>query len=409
MGTNVLTVLLIEDSAEYAELVQAWLSPRTDQIEFILNWTDTLAGGLKRLDQGGVDVILLDLGLPDSRGLKTFATARIHSPGVPIVILSGVDTESLALQMIQQGAQDYILKTACNEETLAKALQYAVGRSGQTAPEDRAPEQVIGVMGAKGGVGATTFACNLAIELRRETDQSVLLADLDVNSGLVSFLMNTEAKQSILDAAANIQRLDRSLWDAMVAHAPGGVDILGSPGLLGAENADVSKIEDSLAVIRNFYRWTVLDLGRLTSLSLSLLDRVSELYLITMLSVPALYEAKRTIAAVTRAGLDADRLRLIIVQAGTTQEFSGSELVRLFSIPVYAKLPGAARELDDASTKGKFPGADSAYRIRVASVARRIAGLPEEASRGPVSQLRSFVGKLRGSPRDAAEITRSSP
>jgi hypothetical protein len=88
--------------------------------------------------------------------------------------------------------------------------------------------------------------------------------------------MNTEAEYSILDAVANIHRLDRSFWDGIVAHGPGGVDIVRSPNLLGVDDADVRKIQHVLTLIRTFYHWTVLDLGRMTGLSLSLLDKVND-------------------------------------------------------------------------------------------------------------------------------------
>jgi Flp pilus assembly CpaE family ATPase len=398
MIKKILTVLLVEDSPEFAELVERWLSPKSD-IEFVLNWTDSLMAGLNRLAKGGVDAILLDLGLPDSHGRETFTTATMHAPGVPIIILSGGDTESLALQMVQQGAQDYIVKSACNSDILVKALQYAVGRSSHQASGETTSDEgtVIGVMGAKGGVGATTFACNLAIELRRQTEHSALLVDMDVSAGLVSFLMNTEAEYSILDAVANIHRLDRSFWDGIVAHGRGGVDILRSPNLLGVDDADVCKIQHVLTLIRTFYRWRVLDLGRMTGLSMSLLDNVAELYLVTMESVPALYEAKRTIGALLKAGFEADRLRLIVNQVSTAQEYSSKELGRLFGVPVYAKLPGAAQELDNACTLGKPLGANSHYRLQIASLARKLAGLPDETSGGPLAQLRSIAGKLRRS------------
>ncbi len=414
MIKKILTVLLIEDSPEYAELVQRWLAPK-DDVEFILNWTDTLTAGLSRLAKGGVDVILLDLGLPDSDGVETLATARMHAPGIPIVVLSGGDTESFALQMVQQGAQDYIIKSTGSSEILVKALRYAVVRAGQRASEAVAADQgtVIGVIGAKGGVGVTTFACHLAIELRRQTDQSTLLADLDINAGLVSFLMNTEEEHSlhsILDAAANIHRLDLSLWNGIVVRGPGGVDIVRSPSLFGAGGADAGKIQEALALIRTFYRWTVLDLGRVTGLSLGQLDNVNEVHLVTMTSVPSLHEAKRTIDALTNAGVETDRLRLIVNQAGTTQEFTGSQLNLLLDIPVYANLPNAARELDDAWIERKLLGANSDYRTGVARLARKVAGLPEETSGGPVAQLLSFAARFRwnNDDKDASAAARTA-
>ena len=406
MIRQTVAVLLIEDNPEYVALVQRWLSP-TGDIEFVLNWTNSLAAGLNRLKRGNVDAILLDLGLPDSHGLDTFTAIKTHAPGIPILILSGNETESLALKRIQQGAEDYyITKSVCDGALLVKALRHAVGRASQRVSENTDSDRgaVIGVMGSKGGVGVTTFACNLALELRRQADQRALVADLDVNAGLVSFLMKTDAEHSILDAVANVHRLNHSFWNGIVAHGPGGVDIMPSPNLLGADSAELHGIQDVLTLIRSFYRWTVLDLGRVTSLSLSLLDKVSELYLVTTVNVPALHEAKRAIGVLMRAGLEPDRLRLIVNQVGA-EEVSGSELGRLFGVPVYAKLPGAARELDDAYIKGQLLGANSDYRARIASLAQRMAGLPRETSDEPVADLVSLADKLRRNSTDVATAT----
>jgi CheY-like chemotaxis protein len=72
MTAQALKVLLIEDTAEFAELVHKWLSPKGD-IAFILSWSDSLMQGLNSLSEGNVDVILLDLGLPDSNGYEKLA------------------------------------------------------------------------------------------------------------------------------------------------------------------------------------------------------------------------------------------------------------------------------------------------------------------------------------------------
>ena len=94
-----MNVLLIEDSPDYAELIQQWLSLAGEKVPFVLNWTDSLAAGVNRLAQGAVDVVLLDLGLPDSDGVETFLATRAQAPGIPVIILSAADSESLALQM----------------------------------------------------------------------------------------------------------------------------------------------------------------------------------------------------------------------------------------------------------------------------------------------------------------------
>jgi len=366
MTAQALKVLLIEDSAEFAELVHTWLSPKGD-IAFILSWSDSLMQGLNSLAEGNVDVILLDLGLPDSNGYETFTTVRTYAPAVPVIVLSGGDSESLALRMVQEGAQDYIIKSTCNAEMLSKALRYAsVRRRGPgaaiavEASSDRA--KVIGVIGAKGGVGVTTVACNLAVELRLQTNQTALLADLNLDAGLVGFLMNAESDYSLLDAISNFHRLDRSVWGSIVAHTAGDVDVARSPGAFCEGDLDAEKLRFVLTLIRAFYRWILLDLGQLTRFSRGLLDRVDDVLLVTTTSVPALYEAKRVIGALRKAGFEGDRLRLIVNQLGNTQDFRGSELDHIFGIPVFAKLSGAAQQLHDACVQGKLPAESTDFR-----------------------------------------------
>src|ERR1051325_10082173 len=108
-----INVLLIEDSPDYAELVTQWLSSGAFGQPCRLSWTDSLAFGLKRLADQDVDLVLLDLDLPDSRGLPTFTAVRSCAPAVPVVILSAADSESLALQTIQEGAENYLVKSNC--------------------------------------------------------------------------------------------------------------------------------------------------------------------------------------------------------------------------------------------------------------------------------------------------------
>ncbi len=396
MSSKPLTVLLIEDSPAYAELVQQWLASK-ESTAFVLNWTDSLEAGMNRLARGGIDVILLDLGLPDSEGRKTFAMARSHAATVPIIVLSGNEDESLALEAIRDGAQDYIEKSGCNGELLAKAIRCAVLRHGHPASMPGAEPgvehtRVIGVMGAKGGVGATTVACNLAVELRRQTDQKVLLADLDVNGGMVSFMMNCAAEHSILDAVSNIHRLDLS-WDSVVARGDSDLHIVRSPGLLGVDDPDAGKIGDVLTFVRGFYRWIVLDLGRLTVLSLSLLERIDSLFLVTATTVPALFEAKRVMGALRRAEINAERMQLIVNQLANTPDFSPSELQQIFGIAPYAKLPDASPEFRDLRMQGRLPSENGVFRGNIARLARKVAGLPEEESRRGFSQF--FVGKSR--------------
>src|SRR5579863_3320606 len=124
-----LTILLIEDSASFAALVKHWLSTRTEMLS-VLIWTQSLQSGLQLLKEGGVDLILLDLGLPDSEGLETLTRTRVEAFGVPVILMSTESSDEFAIQMVNEGAEDYIFKGACDAGVLAKAIRYALARNG---------------------------------------------------------------------------------------------------------------------------------------------------------------------------------------------------------------------------------------------------------------------------------------
>ena len=121
------SLLLIEDNQGYALLVGEHL----EQVKpgtFDLQHVSRLSAGLERLVRGGIDVVLLDLTLPDSHGLDTYVTVRSQAPEVPVVVLTGVDDEKLAIQAAREGAQDYLVKGRVRGDTLVRCLQYAIER-----------------------------------------------------------------------------------------------------------------------------------------------------------------------------------------------------------------------------------------------------------------------------------------
>ena len=120
-------VLLIEDSSGDARLLRELLAGTTAPT-FALEHHDLLSTGLDRLARGDIGVVLLDLSLPDSLGLETFARVHACSPQVPIIVLSGRDDESLAIKMVHEGAQDYLVKGQVDGRLLVRSIRYAIER-----------------------------------------------------------------------------------------------------------------------------------------------------------------------------------------------------------------------------------------------------------------------------------------
>jgi PAS domain S-box-containing protein len=120
-------LLLVEDDPVFAHLVQEILAEARDK-NFIIEWVPNLSQGLQRLYQGKIDLVLLDLGLPDSQGLDTFVQAYAHFQSIPFIVLTGLDDEPLAHTALRQGAQDYLVKGQVNASMLLRAILYATER-----------------------------------------------------------------------------------------------------------------------------------------------------------------------------------------------------------------------------------------------------------------------------------------
>jgi len=120
-------VLLIEDNEDDACLIREMLLEKPE-VGIQLEWVDRLGSGLTRLAEDKIDVVLLDLSLPDSHGLETFDTVQGCAPDVPIVVLTGLDDEVMANQAVRRGAQDYLVKGRLDSYLLVRAARYAVER-----------------------------------------------------------------------------------------------------------------------------------------------------------------------------------------------------------------------------------------------------------------------------------------
>ena len=123
-------VLLIEDSPGDARLISALLEHAAPLgLAVSLQHADSLTAGVEQLRAGGIDLILLDLGLPESRGLETVQRLRAHAPHLPtLIVMSGLDDEEVAVQALQAGAQDYLVKGRVDAPALVRAMRYAIGR-----------------------------------------------------------------------------------------------------------------------------------------------------------------------------------------------------------------------------------------------------------------------------------------
>ena len=122
-----MTILLIEDNPADVEMIRELLSDHKGS-SFDIVCADRLSAAKPYFAEGGIDIILLDLGLPDSQGLDTLRRVRDHAGEVPIVVLTMLDNEETGLNALKEGAQDYLVKGQMNGPLIARSLRYAIER-----------------------------------------------------------------------------------------------------------------------------------------------------------------------------------------------------------------------------------------------------------------------------------------
>lgn len=120
-------VLLIEDNRGYAYFIRYTLM-RKHAGHFDLQHVTRLDQGLAEIESSPPDIVLLDLGLPDSAGLETFSSVQEHAHDLPIIILTVLDDDAITMKAVRQGAQDYLLKDKLDKDLLVRSIRYAIAR-----------------------------------------------------------------------------------------------------------------------------------------------------------------------------------------------------------------------------------------------------------------------------------------
>ncbi|HTL59538.1 MAG TPA: SpoIIE family protein phosphatase [Candidatus Limnocylindrales bacterium] len=139
--TERIKVLLIEDNPGDARLIELMLAEAGGDL-FEVEFVDRLEAGLRRLTRGDIGLVLLDLSLPDSHGLATFKQLHAAAPRLPIIVLSGLNDTTVAVQAVHEGAQDFLIKGQVDAQLLSRAMRYAIERKRMTEQLGRYAEEL---------------------------------------------------------------------------------------------------------------------------------------------------------------------------------------------------------------------------------------------------------------------------
>jgi pilus assembly protein CpaE len=343
------------------------------------NWPSLI----ERLEFLRPEIVLLDLtGLPLPLE-EAVGGVRTTVPDAMLITLDTTAQPDTILAAMRVGAHEFLYPPL--EDSLRKAVARRAKVRPQQRESPRPPGKTAGFLSAKGGCGASTIACHLAAELGRASAQRgerSLLADFDLQSGIVGFLMKVKSPYSLLDAVQNLQRLDVSYWNALVSADWPGLEIVGAPAAyLPKEPVSGESLAKVLAFVRAHYAWTVVDLGCTLNLAtVTVLEEIDEIFLVTTLEVPSLHQAKQAVQTLINAGFG-NRLRVILNRTPQRPDVTSQELERILGLPIDTMLPNDYYALYDAFCKGKLLPPGSHLSRQLSNFALRLAGAPAEKSK----------------------------
>ena len=334
------------------------------------------------------NVVIVDLrGVPHiPSGL---ALLKRQHPSAGVIIVASTLDPALMLEAMRAGVNECITEPISSAD-LNAAITRLVGKLASPVAGS-----VFAVIGAKGGVGTTTTAVNLAASLARLTRAGTLLIDLHLAYGDTSVFLGAEPRYSVLDALENLHRFDEAFLRSLVAHTEFGVDLLGPATRPAAAPVEARQISGLVSLASNIYPNTVLDVPRSDAVALEALDQASAVVIVANQELATVRNAGRMAGALRRR-YPRSRVHTIVNRADQRSDILQEDIERVVGSSIVHQLPNDYRRALEAMNKGRPVASDSHHELSAAfdALARDLAGIQVEGrTRRPGS---GFLGRLAG-------------
>jgi pilus assembly protein CpaE len=299
------------------------------------------------------DVVILDLSRDPEPYFALGAHLRRLRPAVRLIACSAnfPPNQQLLLDAMRNGVQDFIPRPVTPD--VLREILTRLGNDVQHV-DFRPSQKLIVVMGAKGGVGATSVAVNLGVQLSTFAHKRVVLLDFARPLGNVHLLLDLHPRFGIRDAVDNLDRLDSHFFGGLLTRHKTKLETLG--GVLQPEEwqtIPVGPLERVINVAQAGFEIVLADMGSQFSSDLSgVLLGARMVLLVTEANVPSLWNLERRLVALTGFGIDPDRVRVVVNRWHKGDEEVLKSIERDIRRPVFACLPNDFRKASQAVNLG---------------------------------------------------------
>ncbi len=378
--------MLIAPDRQLAELLLATLAgTRVFQILADLKKYPTEQALDIRLRQLQPEVILLDVASDLEAACGLIRQLSSLRPPMPVIALDSARRPEVVMRLLKLGAREYL--AAPFDASAQGDAAAGIARLRRTEPVVAAePGQIVAFASAKPGAGASTLAWQTALALERKTRTRVLLADLDLAAGTVSYYSARRAEASFLDVLERTNGCGASGWIEPAGDAP-GLDILGTPAKPSEMPFDPVHFRQALDHLRSRYQWTLLDLPAVFHrVSLLALANADKTFLVSTTELPSLHLARKAVRLLSQLGISPDRFEVVINQTGRREGITGQDLEKILGSRVRISMPDDHSRLHQAIALGEPVEAGSGFGEAIEGLAGSMAG-PSRSERRKVDFL----------------------
>jgi len=370
---------------------------QTGLVSSVVQWTLPMDRIPETMEQVP-DVVFLDLAR-EPEPFLTFATQLSRArPSIKLIACSAAvpPQPSMLLEAMRSGVQDFLGKPVQTESLKDLLLRISQDLNTKEFPSQ---DKLIVVMGAKGGVGTTTVAVNLGVQLATFARKRTVLLDFARPLGNVHLLLDLHPKFGIRDAVESLDRLDSHFLAGLLTRHKTKLEILG--GATQPEewqSIDVNVLDRVVNVTQNAFDVVLLDMGSQFSVEWATILRMARMILIVAeANVPSLWTLERRLLALKGFGIPQDRARIIINRWHKGDDEVLKSIQKDINRPIFASLPNDFRKASQAVNLGTpiLENHNNTLSSRYRQIAGQLVGIDTSVieKRSPLSGLFSFPTK----------------
>jgi Flp pilus assembly CpaE family ATPase len=289
--------------------------------------------------------------------LETVKFLEAQNSGVQIVAIHRVMDASLLRETMRAGIREF-LTDPFEEQTLVEALRNLQALLQKKPPTYATANQVLTFLPSKAGVGATTLALNVSAALAKGREQAVALTDLDLNSGMLRFLLKLTNEFSVVEAVENAAEMDEHMWPQLVTQRY-GMDVLHAGRVNPNLRVDPAQIQNLLQFMRRNYQALVFDTsGNLERYSLEAMQESNRIFMVCTPEIPSLHLAREKMGFLKSLGLDT-KVGILLNRVQKKAIFTPQQVEELVGAQVLFSFTNDYFAVNRATTAGKCLDADS--------------------------------------------------